>query len=104
MNNIGCFRYQYIVGLALAIAGAAGAQQVAPPEQSYKVLPGDLLQISVWSEENLQGEVLVRPDGAFSFQLCGDISASNQSVIELQEEITKRLSRYINDPVVMFPK
>lgn len=100
MNNNGCFRYLCIFGLAVAIAGTAGAQQVVPPDQSYKVLPGDMLQISVWGEENLQEEVLVRPDGAFSFPLCGDISARNRSVNELQEEITKRLSRYISNPVV----
>ena len=100
MNDNWCFRYLCIFGLALAIAGAANAQQVVPPAQSYKVLPGDILQISVWSEEALQGEVLVRPDGAFSFPLCGDISARNRSVIELQEEITKRLRQYISDPVV----
>lgn len=100
MNNNWCFRYLCIFGLAVAIAGTAGAQQVVPPDQSYKVLPGDMLQISVWGEENLQEEVLVRPDGAFSFPLCGDISARNRSVIELQEEITKRLRRYISDPVV----
>ncbi len=100
MNNNGCFRYLCIFGLAVAIAATAGAQQVVPPDQSYKVLPGDMLQISVWGEENLQEEVLVRPDGAFSFPLCGDISARNRSVIELQEEITKRLSRYISNPVV----
>ena len=100
MNDNWCFRYLCIFGLAVAIAGTAGAQQVVPPDQSYKVLPGDMLQISVWGEENLQEEVLVRPDGAFSFPLCGDISARNRSVIELQEEITKRLRRYISDPVV----
>jgi len=100
MSKNGCLRYLCIFGLAVVIAGTVGAQQVVPPDQSYKVLPGDILQISVWSEENLQGEVLVRPDGAFSFPLCGDISATNRSVIELQEEITKRLSRYISDPVV----
>ena len=100
MNDKWCFRYLCIFGLATAIAGTAGAQQVAPPDQSYKVLPGDMLQISVWGEENLQEEVLVRPDGAFSFPLCGDISAKNRSVTELQEEITKRLRRYISDPVV----
>ena len=100
MNDKWCFRYLCIFGLAAAIAGTAGAQPVEPPDQSYKVLPGDILQISVWGEELLQGEVLVRPDGAFSFPLSGDISARNRSVIELQEEITKRLSRYISDPVV----
>ncbi len=100
MNDNWCFRYLCIFGLAVAIASTAGAQQVVPPDQSYKVLPGDMLQISVWGEENLQEEVLVRPDGAFSFPLCGDISARNRSVNELQEEITKRLSRYISNPVV----
>ena len=101
MDNSGRFRYICILfGLAMTFANTANAQQVVPPDQSYKVLPGDMLQISVWGEENLQGEVLVRPDGALSFPLCGDISARNQSVIDIQEEITKRLTRYISDPVV----
>lgn len=101
MNKSVRFCYLCIfLGLAVTVANAAIAQQIVPPDESYKVLPGDMLQISVWGEENLQGEVLVRPDGALSFPLCGDISARNQSVIDLQEEITKRLTRYISDPVV----
>jgi polysaccharide export outer membrane protein len=101
MKICGPIRYLCIVfGLVVAISNTAIAQQVVPPDESYKVLPGDMLQISVWGEENLQGEVLVRPDGAISFPLCGDISARNTSVMELQEEITKRLTRYISDPVV----
>ena len=101
MKNNGRFRYLCILfGLAVTIANTALAQQVVPPDESYRVLPGDMLQISVWGEENLQGEVLVRPDGALSFPLCGDISARDQTVIDLQEEITKRLTRYISDPVV----
>jgi polysaccharide export outer membrane protein len=88
------------LGLASALTGVASAQEVSAPDQSYKVLPGDILQISVWGEENLQGEVLVRPDGGISFPLCGDISARNRSVIDLQEEIVKRLTRYISNPVV----
>lgn len=89
-----------LVGLAVTFANISNAQQVVPPDQSYKILPGDLLQISVWGEEELQAEVLVRPDGALSFPLCGDISARDRSVSQLQEEITKRLSRYISNPVV----
>ena len=84
----------------MASDGVAHAQAVLPADQSYKVLPGDVLQISVWKEEDLQGEILVRPDGAFSFPLCGDVSARGKSVAELQEEITKRLSQYISSPVV----
>ena len=90
----------FVVPVVLFSASPISAQNVLPPDESYKVLPGDLLRVSVWREEGLQGEVLVRPDGAFSFPLCGDISAKNKSVIELQEEIGARLGRYISDPVV----
>ena len=76
------------------------AQDVESIVAGYKVLPGDVLQISVWKEEDLQMEVLVLPDGAFSFPLAGEISTSNRSVLELQEEVTQRLRRYISDPVV----
>jgi polysaccharide export outer membrane protein len=42
----------------------------------------------------------VRPDGAFSFPLAGDISAVGKSVEELRLELVERLSRYIPDLVV----
>ena len=38
------------------------AQEQAAPDKAYSVLPGDVLQISVWKEPDLQIEVLVRPD------------------------------------------
>jgi polysaccharide export outer membrane protein len=79
------------------------AQQ--PPPQSgavvrYEVQPSDLLQISVWREPELTQQVLVRPDGAFSFPLAGDVSAVGKSVEELRRELVERLSRYIPDLVV----
>lgn len=76
------------------------AQNEIEPGNRYNVLPGDVLQISVWKEPELQMQVLVRPDAAFSFPLAGDISTEGQSVAELQAELTKRLSRYISNPVV----
>ncbi|VUX55650.1 Periplasmic protein involved in polysaccharide export [uncultured Woeseiaceae bacterium] len=76
------------------------AQDVSAPGNDYHVLPGDVLQVSVWKEPDLELEVLVRPDAAFSFPLAGDITTHEQSVPDLQRELTRRLSRYISDPVV----
>ncbi len=90
----------FLSASVFAFVPTAVAQQVAAPDDAYKVLPGDVLQVSVWKEKDLQIDVLVRPDGAFSFPLAGDISAKNRSVLELQGELTKRLSRYISDPVL----
>ena len=82
-----------------AIASPLIAQQT-DTGAAYKVLPGDILQVSVWKEEEMQLEVLVRPDSAFSFPLAGEISTKGKSVVELQEELTARLARYISNPVV----
>ncbi|VAW57792.1 Capsule polysaccharide export protein, partial [hydrothermal vent metagenome] len=67
---------------------------------NYKIGPGDLLNISVWKEEGLQQDVLVRPDGGMSFPLTGDILAGGKSVGELQNILVDRIKRYIPDPVV----
>ncbi|MBU2676262.1 MAG: polysaccharide biosynthesis/export family protein [Gammaproteobacteria bacterium] len=94
--------FGHLFGLLISIglSGAVCAQDNQAPGKPYSVLPGDELQISVWKEPDLQLKVLVRPDAAFSFPLAGDISTKGLSVVELQAELAKRLSRYISDPVV----
>ncbi len=66
----------------------------------YGLKPGDILSISVWKEQDLAQEVLVRPDGKFSFPLAGDVLAEGRSVAQVRAEIVKRLEKYIPDPVV----
>jgi polysaccharide biosynthesis/export protein len=83
-------------------AFASQAQQAAETGAvvRYEVQPSDVLQISVWKEPDLTQQVLVRPDGAFSFPLAGEISAVGKSVEELRRELVERLGRYIPDLVV----
>ena len=69
-------------------------------EDAYKIQPGDVLEVSVWKEENMIRTVLVRPDGGMSFPLVGDIQAAGESVERLSTAIAERLSKYIPDPVV----
>jgi polysaccharide export outer membrane protein len=88
-----------IVTLA-GIGDASGQESNRQEDASYKVLPGDVLLVSVWKELDLQLELLVRPDGAISFPLAGEISTRGRSVTDLQSEITTRLTRFITDPVV----
>ena len=83
----------------LGLQGAA-AQDSERPGESYRILPGDVLQVSVWKEPDLQLDLLVRPDGAISFPLAGEISTRGKSVSDIQAELTQRLARYITDPVV----
>ena len=76
------------------------ADEGAITDNIYRIQPGDVLEVSVWQEENLQKQVLVRPDGGMSFPLAGDMQAAGKSVTEVQKLITERLTKYIPDPVV----
>jgi polysaccharide export outer membrane protein len=79
---------------ALAALGVAHADE-------YTVKAGDTLAIAVWKEPDLTSNaVLVRPDGAFSFPLVGQVDARGKGVLELQKLVTERLRKYISDPVV----
>lgn len=87
---------------ACGTAGAANAAAAPtdPALAEYHVQPGDVLSVSVWKEQDLSLEVLVRPDGGVSFPLVGDVAASGKSIAALREEFTERLKRYIPSPVV----
>ena len=91
--------------LTLVLASSAMAAPPAPSsgppaDAAYTVKPGDTLSVSVWKEPDLQGPVLVRPDGTFSVPLAGQMDARNKTVQELQQELTQKLKKYISDPVV----
>src|SRR5277367_3922561 len=84
--------------LALLLAGfapQAGAQQVP----DYTLNAGDTLDIAVWKEEDLtKKDVIVRPDGKFSFPLVGQVGAVGRTVAQVEAEITTRLKTYIPEP------
>lgn len=78
-----------------------------PPSQSavaadpgYRIGAEDILEISVWKEDGLKKEVLVRPDGGISFPLVGDISAVGKTARQLEAEIAQKLDRFIPQPAV----
>ncbi len=94
--------YRCRVLLAALLAGAAmlPLHPARAADVAYAVQPGDVLSVSVWKEPSLQGPVLIRPDGGFSFPLAGEMDARGRSVAELQKLLTDRLKQYISDPVV----
>jgi polysaccharide export outer membrane protein len=102
-----------LLAVALGVATCAFAQQRAerpagaqekPSTRTvvpdYEIAPEDVLGISVWKEEGLSKEVLVRPDGGISFPLAGDLQAAGKTAQEIELEITRRLMKYMAQPVV----
>ena len=86
-----------VAALFALVAQPAAAQDGRP---DYRISPEDVLEISVWREEDLQREVIVRPDGGISFPLAGDVRAAGKTPKELEADITTKLQTYIPDAVV----
>ncbi|MFM8330437.1 MAG: polysaccharide biosynthesis/export family protein [Candidatus Methylumidiphilus sp.] len=81
-------------------ADPAQARQIPQVSQDYRIVPGDVLDISVWKEEGLNSKALVRPDGGISIPLAGNLQVEGLTTEQLKKEIAKRLTEYLSDPEV----
>ena len=64
-------------------------------DPSYTIRPGDLLQITVWKEEQLDKETLVLPDGMIDFPLIGTIKAAGLTPAQVQATMKQKLKPFI---------
>src|SRR3569623_1878637 len=72
----------------------------AADSKVYTVYHGDVLQDSVWKENDLQLIVLERPDGGMSLTLIREVQAAGKTVQALRDELSKRFSVLVADAVV----
>ncbi len=69
-------------------------------EAEYIIGPGDVLDISVWKDEALTKEVVVLPDGRFSFPLVGQIQAGGRTLSDLRDELEEKIKPYVPEPTL----
>ncbi len=81
----------------LAEGQAAAAALATPDQDKYLLGPEDAIEISVWKEPDLTKQLVVRPDGKITYPLIGEVQASGRTVKQLQEEILKRLEKFVTD-------
>lgn len=90
-----------LLAAALLLLVAAPSVRAADAEVAqYRLQPGDTLQVSIWKEPDLSGEVIIRPDGRVSFPLARDVVAAARTVEELRAELESRIRRYVPEAVV----
>lgn len=66
----------------------------------YIIGNGDVLDVKVWQNSDLDDEVIVRPDGRVSFALVGDIIATGLTISEFRDDLTLKLREFIRSPQV----
>ncbi len=92
VRNMG--RWCAVASILLVVAATS-----AIAGEAYRLGHGDVVEIGVWREAEMQKQVVVRPDGMVSFPLVGDVEAAGKTVAELKGVIEKGLARYIPDAV-----
>lgn len=77
------------------------SQVIAPVDLgTYEIGAEDVLQVRVWREPEVSAAPTVRPDGMISLPLIGEVRAGGRTPTELGEEITEKLSEFLNRPEV----
>jgi polysaccharide export outer membrane protein len=82
--------------------------QVSPPAGSsapvdsstYKVGPGDILNIDVWHEPQFTGMYTVHSDGKITLKLVGELDAGEKTPNAIQDVVKTALSKYVLNPIV----
>ncbi|MCM2285978.1 MAG: polysaccharide export protein [Desulfobacula sp.] len=83
-----------LAGLVLPATGFSAE------DEPYRIGPGDVLNISVWKNEDLTRQLSVLPDGMIHIPLAGELKAEGLSVEELKALLISRLEKYMPDPVL----
>ncbi|HEY1614627.1 MAG TPA: XrtA/PEP-CTERM system exopolysaccharide export protein [Rhizomicrobium sp.] len=106
--------YLRVLGFCLAALVLSGCsdEQVLPAvgitastasyenASDYRIGPGDNVNVVVWHNADLSGQIPVRPDGRISMALLGDIVAAGKTPMELAKEIQEKLKPFVKDPLV----
>ena len=111
MQNLNLSRALVIALLVGGMSTAAHAQarptsfsphapdNTAAPED-YLIGPEDVLAVVVWREQEMSGDVAVRPDGMITLPLVGDVRAAGLTPAALKAQIEKEAGRLLTEPNV----
>jgi polysaccharide export outer membrane protein len=76
---------------------------VNPPVKlgkDYVIGADDVLDVSVWKEQDLTRTLQVRPDGKISMPLLGDVQAAGLTPGQLAQNVSERLKKFLTAPQV----
>ena len=93
--------------LICTLSGIGGCSQqnvqyqgMSVPPTEFLIGPEDVLVVTVWRNQELSKEVIVRPDGKTSLPLIGDIMAAGLSAQVLSKHVADALAEFMSTPTV----
>ena len=94
----------FLATLQAGLVGCFGQQMeyrgMSVPPTEFLIGPEDVLVVTVWRNQELSREVIVRPDGKISLPLLGDIIAAGLTAQALSKQIADGLVEFMSTPTV----
>lgn len=82
------------------LAVSPSIAQPSPAQEAYILGPGDTLDIVVYGEPDLFRTVTVKPDGAVSLALLGEVKAAGRTTTQLAADLTRLYGKYLKQPSI----
>jgi polysaccharide export outer membrane protein len=86
--------FSIVAALSATIAVLAGSALGQDRVSSYRIGPGDVIDVQVWREPDLSGNYRIGPDGFLRHVLAGAIPASGSDIEELAGRLREALERH----------
>lgn len=94
----------FLTALQTGLLGCFGQEVeyrgMSVPPTEFLIGPEDVLMVTVWRNQELSREVIVRPDGKISLPLLGDIVAAGLTAQALSKQIADGLVEFMSTPTV----
>jgi polysaccharide export outer membrane protein len=92
--------------LLLGLAAWSAAYSADPPNPNlsgYRLHAGDKIVVGLYDDLKLPPrEIVVAPDGTFSFPMIGEVQAGGKTAAEIRMQMEAKLKKYVTEPVVTF--
>jgi polysaccharide export outer membrane protein len=98
---LGCHAADRSTPARAPVTADAPAVASAPVGDDYHIMPADVLDITVYQEEDLKSTLRVSREGTITFPLIGVLNVGGRTPLEAGKAIQERLSKgYLNNPQV----
>ncbi|MDI6773347.1 MAG: polysaccharide biosynthesis/export family protein [bacterium] len=91
---------RFAAGALLILIGATLLPVPGGAQQPYILGLEDVVEVSVYGNDDLSRVVTVRPDGMISLPLVGEIRAAGLTPEQLRERLVPLYARFIRNPQV----
>lgn len=81
-------------------SGRINPDWLKPPQDDYRLGPGDLLEIEIAEIEGTLARTFVMPDGLVHYNLAGGVTAEGRTIPEFTADLTEALSKDYARPLV----